>query len=121
MENNTTSDENIVIMCSLFFIFGMIVSIIIIYNTMINSVVVNGIDDDTDTVETVDIESNINEIVTIDDENLDCSICLNTYETVYETTNESIAIKLSMCGHKFHLNCILGIKLCPNCRRPITT
>jgi hypothetical protein len=59
-------------------------------------------------------ESEHNEIIiSVDEEdkNIDCSICLDT--------DESNITILSVCKHKFHINCIKKQLYCPNCRKKI--
>ena len=48
----------------------------------------------------------------ISDKNIDCSVCLDT--------DESEVIGLSLCGHKFHKNCIHNLTTCPMCRAIIS-
>ncbi len=43
-----------------------------------------------------------------DDKIIDCCICLDT--------DDSAVIGLTLCGHKFHKNCIHSINKCPLCR-----
>jgi hypothetical protein len=51
-------------------------------------------------------------ILDITDKNIDCSVCLDT--------DESDVIGLSLCGHKFHKNCIHNLTTCPMCRAIIS-
>lgn len=51
-------------------------------------------------------------ILDIADKNIDCSVCLDT--------DESDVVGLSLCGHKFHKNCIHNLTTCPMCRAIIT-
>jgi hypothetical protein len=48
----------------------------------------------------------------VSDKNIDCSVCLDT--------DESEVIGLSLCGHKFHKNCIYNLNTCPMCRAIIS-
>ncbi len=54
------------------------------------------------------IQVNHINILDITDKNIDCSVCLDT--------DESDVIGLSLCGHKFHKNCIHNLTTCPMCR-----
>ncbi len=63
------------------------------------------------TEQVADVETGqINQINVLDtdDKNIDCSVCLDT--------DESDTVELSLCGHKFHRNCIHNLNTCPMCR-----
>ena len=119
MENNTLSFDEKAVMIGVMLgsISSMICWIILIYTCIQRFYYLPNIE--TLSTETsmeppnvfIDLEKN--EIIITDEINkyIDCSVCLDT--------DESDIITLSICGHKFHKNCINTLVSCPNCRKCI--
>ena len=56
-------------------------------------------------------ELNVISFLNTSEKNIDCSVCLDT--------DTSGAVRLTLCGHKFHENCIHSLETCPMCRAAI--
>lgn len=84
-------------------------------NTVSNTIILTGgIENQESDGESAHEPHQINHIniLNIVDRNIDCSVCLDT--------DESEVIGLSLCGHKFHKNCIHNLTICPMCRAIIS-
>ncbi len=104
-----------VVLCGICNIASCYICIILLFckkktNSTSNTIQEGDIENQRNVEEIIQEEKQVNHINFLEttDKIIDCSVCLDT--------DESDVVILSLCGHKYHKNCIHNLNMCPMCR-----